>query len=224
MGLNLSNRQVAEELGLAGAAAQLMAEPRRHGLVARIPAATLEGEVERRGPRHRRARGPAGRGRDKGRLGRRRRLAGAPGRGTLEKAKPPIPGPVQRGGEVVLRLPANVQRKAIQPVIEAMVATGALVRTDEHAIHARLEGWGCRHKAVRHGRGEHARDEDGDGFGEARVDTPEGFWPPLRSWLRPRRGLSREKLPLHPGFFQLVHNARRRGKALLGELVAALVA
>jgi hypothetical protein len=33
-----------------------------------------------------------------------------------------------------------------------------------------------------------------------------------------------EKLPIYLGFFQLVHNARRRGKALLGTLVAALVA
>jgi hypothetical protein len=37
----------------------------------------------------------------------------------------------------------------------------------------------------------------------------------LRSWLRPHRGLSHDKLPLYLGFFQVVHNARRRGKALL---------
>src|SRR3712207_9311836 len=48
-------------------------------------------------------------------------------------------------------------------------------------------------------------------------------WSLLRSWLRPRRGVSQEKLPLYLGFFQLVHNTRRRGKALLGPLVATLV-
>ncbi len=31
-------------------------------------------------------------------------------------------------------------------------------------------------------------------------------------------------LPLYLGFFQIVHNARRRGKALLGALVATLMA
>ena len=46
MGLNLSNRQIAEELGLSGPDAQLMTEQLRHGLAARTPAATLEGEVE----------------------------------------------------------------------------------------------------------------------------------------------------------------------------------
>jgi len=51
-----------------------------------------------------------------------------------------------------------------------------------------------------------------------------GFWSLLRSWLRPHRGISQDKLPLHLGFFQFVHNARRRGKALLGALIAGLVA
>jgi transposase-like protein len=46
MGLNLSNRQIALELGLSGSDVQLMTEQLRHGLAARIPAATLEGEVE----------------------------------------------------------------------------------------------------------------------------------------------------------------------------------
>src|SRR6187551_2354724 len=46
MGLNLSNRQIAEELGLSGSDMQRMTEQLRHGLAAKIPAATLEGEVE----------------------------------------------------------------------------------------------------------------------------------------------------------------------------------
>ena len=68
------------------------------------------------------------------------------------------------------------------------------------------------------------RDEDGDGFCEVHVNTMEGVWSLLRSWLRPHRGVSQEKMPLYLGFFEFVHNARCRGKALLGELVAALVA
>src|SRR3954466_5990219 len=82
---------------------------------------------------------------------------------------------------------------------------------------------GYQHKTVCHGRGEYARDEGGDGFCEIHVNTIEGTWSLLRSWLRPHRGISQEKLPLYLGFFEFVHNARRRGKALLGALVAALV-
>src|SRR3712207_1489877 len=178
---------------------------------------------DRRGLRRGRAQGPTRGGGEKGRLGRRRRLKAAPGRGTLAKEKPPILGLIQRGGQVVLRMLANVRQATIRPVIEAAVAEGTLVHTDEYANYARLEAWGYRHKTVCHGRGEYARDEDGDGICEVHVNTMEGFWSLLRSWLRPHRGISQDKLPLHLGFFAFVHNARRRGKALLGTLVAALV-
>jgi transposase-like protein len=46
MGLNLSNRQIALELGLSASDVQAMTEQLRHGLVARARVATLEGEVE----------------------------------------------------------------------------------------------------------------------------------------------------------------------------------
>ena len=119
---------------------------------------------------------------------------------------------------------ANVQQKTIEPIIGATVARGTLVYTDEYDIYARLEEWGYGHKAVCHARGEYARDEDGDGFCEVHVNTMEGVWSLLRSWLRPHRGISQEKLPLYLAFFEFVHNARCRGGALLGELVAVLVA
>jgi len=40
----------------------------------------------------------------------------------------------------------------------------------------------------------------------------EGFWPLLRSWLRPHRGISQERLPLYLGFFEFVHNAKNAAK------------
>ncbi len=97
-----------------------------------------------------------------------------------------------------------------------------LVHTDEYGICARLPAWGHGHKTACHAHGEHARDEDG--FCEIHVNTMEGFRSLLRSWLRPHRGISQDKLPFCLGFFQFVHNARRRGKALPSALVAALVA
>src|SRR3546814_5599372 len=53
---------------------------------------------------------------DKGRKGRRRRLTGPCGRGTLEKERPPVFGMIQRGGHVVINLLANVQQKTIKPL------------------------------------------------------------------------------------------------------------
>jgi transposase-like protein len=130
---------------------------------------------------------------------------------------------IQRGGEVVIRMLANVQQATIQPLIKATIAPGSLIYTDEYAIYTPLTKWGYEHKTVCHGRGEYARDENGDGFCEVHVNTIEGFWSLLRSWLRPHRGISQEKLPLYLGFFEFVHNAKKRGKALLGALLEVLL-
>lgn len=160
---------------------------------------------------------------EKGRKGRRRRLKGARGRGTLEKEKPPIFGMIQRSGEVVIKMLADVKQTTIAPLIKSTVSPGTMIYTDEYDIYNRLFQWGYQHKTVNHSQGEYARDEDGDGFCEVHVNTMEGFWSLLRSWLRPHRGISQEKLPLYLGFFEFVHNVRKRGKALLHSLIELIV-
>ena len=159
-----------------------------------------------------------------GRPGRRRRLKGKRGRGTLAAEKPPILGMIQRNGEVILHMLANVQQTTIQPILQQTIHLGSLIFTDEYDIYARLEDWGYHHQTVNHAAGEYARDDDGDGFHEVHVNTIEGFWSLLRSWLRPHRGVSQEQLPLYLAFFEFVHNARRRGKALLKSLLSLLLA
>ena len=131
---------------------------------------------------------------------------------------------IQRGGEVVIRMLANVQQVTIGPLIERTIAKGTLIYTDEYDIYSRLEEWGYDHETVCHAAGEYARDDDGDGFCEVHVNTLEGFWSLLRSWLRPHRGIPQESLPLYLGFFEFVHNVRARGKRLLGSLIGLLLA
>jgi transposase len=117
----------------------------------------------------------------------------------------------------------NVKQKTIEPIIRATIAPGTLIYTDEYDIYGKLPEWGYQHKTVCHSKGEFARDEDGDGFCEVHVNTIEGFWSLLRSWLRPHRGISQKKLPLYLGFFEFVHNVRRRRKALLGSLLTVIL-
>ncbi len=131
---------------------------------------------------------------------------------------------IQRGGQIVIRMLADVKQVKIGPLIRRSIVPETVVYTDEYDIYARLSPWGYTHRTVCHAAGEFARDDDGDGFCEAHVNTLEGFWSLLRSWLRPHRGISQERLPLYLGFFEFVHNVRRRGKALLGSLIALLVA
>src|SRR3954467_5172946 len=101
----------------ARATPRAMTEVLRHGIVAKTPDVVLSGDVEfdelyvvaghKGNPEAVRA---------KGRDGRRNRLKG--GRGTLEKEKPPIFGMIERGGQVVIRMLANVQQATIHPTIE----------------------------------------------------------------------------------------------------------
>jgi transposase len=130
---------------------------------------------------------------------------------------------IQRAGEVVIRMLADVKQVTIRPLIKETITRERWSTTDEYDIDARLPAWGYRHRTVCHAAGEFARDYDRDGFCEVHVNTMEGFWSPLRSWLRPHRGTSQEKLPLYLGFFEFVHNVRRRGKALLEALIGLLL-
>lgn len=141
----------------------------------------------------------------------------------MEKEKPPIFGMIQRGGQVAIQMLANVQQVTIKPLIQSTIAPGTLIYTDEYAIYDRLEQWGYSRKSVCHGAGEYARDDDGDGFYEVHVNTMEGFWSLLRSWLRPHRGISQTYLPIYLGFFEFVHNAKKRGKALLRSLLELII-
>jgi transposase-like protein len=224
LGLNLSNQQIASELDLCVSDVQEMTSQLREGIVVRRPQVQLRGAVECDEAYvvagHKGQPGAV----KKGRKGRRRRLKGDRGRGTLEKEKPPIFGMMQRGGEVTIHMLPNVQQATIKPLIRGIIAKGSEVHTDEYNIYNRLSNWGYTHHTVCHAAGEYARDEDKDGFHEIQINTMEGFWSLLRSWLRPHRGTSQEKLPLYLGFFEFVHNARARGKALLEALLGLLIA
>jgi len=142
----------------------------------------------------------------------------------LVKEKPPIFGMLQRTGEVMIRMPGDVKQATIAPLIRQTIARGSMVFTDEYTIYNKLTHWGYDHRTVCHAEGEYARDDDGDGFCEVHVNTLEGFWSLLRSWLRPHRGISQEKLPLYLGFFEFIHNVRTRGKSVLGALIGLLLA
>ena len=130
---------------------------------------------------------------------------------------------IQRNGEVSVHMLSNVQQVTIEPIIKKSIIDGSLIFTDEYNIYSRLKTWGYEHKTVNHGKGEYARDEDGDGFHEIHVNTIKGFWSLLRSWFRPHRGISQEKLLIYLAFFEFIHNVRKRGKALLSSLIEVLL-
>ena len=80
---------------------------------------------------------------------------------------------IQRGGQIVIRMLADVKQKTIGPLIKETIAPGSDAYTDEYDIYARLPQWGYTHHTVCHAAGEFARDEDGDEFCEVHV-SPRG--------------------------------------------------
>ena len=121
--------------------AQRMTEQLRDGIVARQPEPILVGAVEcdevyvvagHKG--HPDAV-------KKSRRGRRRRLKGARGRGTLDSEKAADFRMIQRGGAVVIRMLENVRQVTIRPLIERFIAPGTRVYTDEYDIYRRLPEW-----------------------------------------------------------------------------------
>jgi transposase-like protein len=130
---------------------------------------------------------------------------------------------IQRSGEVVVRILDHVRQATVKPLILQTIALGTEIHTDEYAIYGRLPEWGYGHRTVNHSAGEYACDEDGDGFYEVHVNTIEGFWSLLRSWLRPHRGISQDQLPLYLAFFEFVYHLKSRGKRLLSFLLGVLL-
>jgi hypothetical protein len=144
MGLNLSNTQIAQALDLNKDDVQSMATQLREGIVDRKPAPILDGTVECDEVQvvagHK---GHPSAVRKPHRKGRRNRLMGARGRGTLEKEKPPVFGMMQRGVQVTTH-----------PLIQASIAPGTGVLTDEQDLYGRLTEWGYEHQTVCHSAGE----------------------------------------------------------------------
>jgi transposase len=130
---------------------------------------------------------------------------------------------IERKGLVCLKVIPNVKQKTIESIVKDRVEKGSVFHTDEYNIYNKIHSWGYDHKVVNHGKGEFARDEDGDGFHEIHCNTIEGVWSLMRSWLRPHRGVSQEKLPFYIGFFEWIYNLKKRGKQALYETFSLLL-
>ena len=117
MSLNISNSLIAQELDLNISNVQKMTRQFREAVCSKQGDVVLSDEVECDEvyivAGHK---GQPKAVKQKGRKGRRNRLKGARGRGTLEKEKPPVFGMIQRNGQVVIRMLPNVKQATIKPL------------------------------------------------------------------------------------------------------------
>ena len=60
---------------------------------------------------------------------------------------------IERGGDVVIGMLANVQQVTLKALIQATITPGTLVYSDGYDIYSRLEAWGDDHERVCHSAG-----------------------------------------------------------------------
>jgi transposase len=152
----------------------------------------------------------------------RRRAHKVRGHGTYENDRPPVAGVFGReSGQVRLEVLERTDRQTLQPFVEGATRPGATVNTDEWKAYGRLPQTGRTHAAVNHtpGKGEWARDEDGDGVNEIHTNTAEGVWTGLRNFLRPFRGVHKQYLNQYVAVFEWAHNLKEITPARLHQVL-----
>ena len=95
-----------------------------------------------------------------------KRLDGTRGRST--KAKMPVIGLIQRGGEIRARAVADCSMRTIESEIVRNAAIGTKIHTDDFLSYSRV-GKYYQHSAVAHGTGEYV-------CGDVHTNTIESFW------------------------------------------------
>ena len=104
-----------------------------------------------------------------------KRVAHNQGRST--KTKTAVFGTVERGGKLEVHAVPNVQSKTILPIVDANVAKGAQIYTDEFHTYDALPAMGYKHGIVPHAEKIYV-------IGDAHTNTIEGFWSQSKNGIR----------------------------------------
>ncbi len=147
----------------------------------------------------------------------RRRANKQRGHGTYDNDRPPVVGTVGReSGQVRLRVVHHTNQETLESHVEHFTLAKAQCCTDEwlgynHILRA--------HSTVNHGQYEWARDDDGDGIREVHINTCEGMWTDVRTFLRSFKGINKRFLS---GYIAMAEH-RRNFKCATPVFIAALV-
>lgn len=142
-----------------------------------------------------------------------KRSGGKRGRGAPGKTV--VFGMVQRGGDVITRVVANVRRATLEAHILENVKAGATISTDELASYAKLARHGYQHGTVNH-----SADIWADGIHH--VNSAEGFWSLLKRSIRGTHvHVSRKHLSKYLGEFEFRWNQRHAPQMMLPRLLAS---
>lgn len=122
------------------------------------------------------------------------------GRGTYDKDKPPIVAAVRRGGNAVIEVFRDLNKKNVDAFLYFI--TGRFVHTDDYRIYDHLDKIpGMVHESVNHSKRRYSECYK-------HSNTVEGMFGDLRTWLRRYKGVCKDKLYRFVSLFQFNYNHR----------------
>lgn len=123
----------------------------------------------------------------------------------------------RRSGQCRLRVCEHTDGVTLRRHVHGYTLPRATCYTDEWRGYSRVER---TRRTVCHGRGEWARDDDGDGVREVHTNTIEGLWTTARNFLRPFRGVHKKHLKYYLAMCEHHINLKRVTPQFIAQLVA----
>ncbi|HTX22595.1 MAG TPA: IS1595 family transposase [Candidatus Aquilonibacter sp.] len=143
------------------------------------------------------------------------RRGGKRGRGSENKT--PVIGVLERGGNVIAKVAADVKTQTVLPNILANVEKGATVCTDELWSYNPLRKSGFKHHRVAHGAREYVR-------GNIHTNSIEGFWSQLKRSINGTfHHVSPQHLQKYVNEFVYRYNLRGSEQPIFSDLSARVV-
>ena len=138
---------------------------------------------------------------------------GKRGRGASNKTA--VLGMVEPDGRVMAKVVPNTSGKTLQPIIEANVAKGSELQTDEWLGYKGLDAKGYDHKKVNHGAKQYVA-EDG-----TTTNAIENFWRHVKCSIKGTHiSVSSKYLETYVKEFEYRFNRRTSSELMLGELLS----
>jgi transposase-like protein len=138
---------------------------------------------------------------------------GKRGRGASGKSL--VFGMVERGGDVMTMVVSDARKVTLDPIINASVAKGSQIYTDEFASYKHLGKIGYKHDVVHHRDKQYVN-------GKAHTNSIEGFWGRLKNSIRGTHvHVSGKHLPKYLGEFEFRYNMRANPTLMFDRLLAS---
>lgn len=130
------------------------------------------------------------------------------GKGYYLKNKTTVFGMVERGGNLRSGVVSNERRETLLPIIQANIAKGTTVSTDQHGTYKPLKKLGYKHGRVNHNIDEWVR-------GIHHTNSIEGFWSHLKRGIKSTHAaVSPKHLNKYVAEFSFRYNNRKEPGAM----------